>query len=90
MNAAKKSEERTFADAFAEVAVDETVTASELTDLINEFAQRELSDKTVRAHLRKVKARDQQTMKNAVWRITLEIADSEYKYFNRNKQADAS
>lgn len=84
MTAKKLTEaERTFESAFAELASDDTITASELTDLINEFAERTLIDKTVRAHLRKMKRRDQSTMKNAVWRITLEVAQDELAYFNR-------
>lgn len=88
MSAAKKTDERTFDSAFAEIAdKDQTISASELTDLINEFAERTLSDKTVRAHLRKMKMRDQSKMKNAVWRITKAIADSELAYFNRKAQS---
>lgn len=81
MNA--KKQDRTFEVAFAELASDDTVSAIELTDLINEFAQRELSDKTVRAHLRSLKTRDQSVMKNAVWRIDYTIAERELNYFTR-------
>jgi hypothetical protein len=88
MSTSKKIE-LTFQTAFADLQTkDETITASELTDLINEFADRTLSDKTVRAHLRKMKMRDQSKMKNAVWQITLAIAESELAYFNRRQQAD--
>lgn len=73
-----------FATAFAEVAdKDETVSAIELTDLINEHGERSVSDKTVRAHLRKLKRRDQSKFKNALWRITATVALDEFKYFER-------
>lgn len=73
-----------FSQAFSELCDrDETITAIELTDLINDHGERNVSDKTVRAHLRKMKVRDQSKMKNALWRITITVALSEYKYFER-------
>lgn len=81
------STDRTLTAAFNDVAdKDKTVSATELTDLINEFTERDLSAKTVRAHLRKVQARDQSQMKNAIWRISKTLAEDEVKHFTR-KQA---
>lgn len=82
---------RTFTQAFKDYAdKDETVSAIELTEIINEVAERDLSDKTVRAHLRKIKARDQREMKNAIWRIDKTLAESEVKHFTRKQSEQAS
>lgn len=78
---------RTLQVAFDELAdKDGFITASQLTQLINEFAERELIDKSVRAHLRQIAARDQSKMKNAVWRIDYALAESEVKHFTRKQQ----
>lgn len=82
------SKNRTFTQAFNDIAdKEETVSANELTELINEFAERDLSAKTVRAHLRKIAARNQKEMKNAIWRIDKKLAESEVKHFTRKSEA---
>ncbi len=69
---------------------EQMISADNLTDIVQQVTEREsLSAKTVRAHLRKTKARDQSKMKQATWRISLEQALKTATAFNR-KSADES
>ncbi len=73
------------ADAQASVAAffkehanaDNEITAGELAELV------ERDSKTVRAHLRKIAARDQKELKGARWRITKTVAQTELERIMR-------
>lgn len=69
---------------FDEKASDEIITASELAELVNRDA------KTVRARLRKLAVRDQSQFKNATWRITETIAESELEHYLKQDAKNAS
>ncbi len=67
---------------------DKCVSATQLTDMIATVTERDYSDKTIRARLRKISARDQSQFKNATWRVTSTIAASELAhYMTRNQKA---
>lgn len=60
---------------FAENGENGEISATQLADLVNR------DGKTVRARLRKLKARDQAKLKGARWRITEALAVSEYDHY---------
>jgi hypothetical protein len=63
---------------------DSTISADALTAIVQDVTQRDsLSAKTVRAHLRKTKARDQSKYKQANWRIVEELMLKTVTAFNR-------
>lgn len=77
-----KSEAQAKAKEFFETHADadKTISASQLAELVKRDA------KTVRAHLRKIAARDQKELKGARWRITQTLAASELERVMRLEQ----
>ncbi len=67
---------------------DKCISATQLTDLIAVVTERDYSDKTIRARLRRKAYRNQSEFKNATWRITATVASSELAhYMTRNQKA---
>ena len=76
---------KTFFEANADA--DDTITATQLTDMIAAVTERDYSAKTVRARLRRKFTRKSE-FKNATWRITRTIASAELAYYmQRNVKA---
>jgi hypothetical protein len=79
------SDEKTFTQAFNEYKdADDCISADDLRDLIFDRTERDMSAKTIRAHLRKMKARDQKTLKNARWRIDKKLAQETVEHFDKS------
>ena len=66
---------------------DNCISATQLTDLIATVTERDYSDKTIRARLRRMKHRDQSKMKNATWRITATVSQSELEHYMKTNQS---
>lgn len=67
---------------------DDTITADQLTDLVNDQTGRDLSAKTIRAELRKMKVRDQAKFKNARYRIDKTVTEKVVKRFTKTSEPD--
>ncbi len=65
---------------------DNCISAAQLTDMIASVTERDYSDKTIRARLRKKHTR-QSEMKNANWRITATVSQAELEHYMKRNQA---
>lgn len=83
--------ENTFTQDFNEVKADDNcISASELRDLIETRSDVSLDEKTVRARLRKMQARDQSQLKGARWRIDKTLAESVVSEYEKRSKQQAS
>ncbi len=67
-------------------AKDNCISAANLTDMIATVTERDYSDKTIRARLRREHKRKAE-MKNAEWRITATVAQEDLEYYMKRNQA---
>lgn len=79
----QQTAEQRVAAFFKENATDDSISASQLADICERDA------KTVRAHLRRIKSRDQSKYKNAQYRISQELATSVVEHFDNAKRMTA-
>lgn len=83
--------DNTFTQDFNEVkAEDNAISADQLRDLVETRSGISLDSKSVRARLRKMKARDQASLKGARWRIDKTLAQEFVDHYEKRASEQAS